>query len=112
MRLRRAARTRHKLKELEATRLIVNRTPRHIYAQVITAEGGRVIASASSVEKAVRDEVKSTGNIETASKVGTLIAERTLDSGVLNVSFDRSGYHYHGRIKALAEAARDKGLQF
>lgn len=111
-RLRRAARSRAKMHELGANRLVVNRTPRHIYAQVISGENGSVIASASTVEKSVRGDVKYTGNVDAAKQVGTLVAERALDAGVKQVAFDRSGFKYHGRVQALADAAREKGLQF
>ena len=111
-RLRRAKRSRMKMRELQVERLVVNRTPRHIYAQVISSDGGKVIASASSVDKAVRGDVKYTGNVNAAETVGTLIAERAKEAGVTKVAFDRSGYKYHGRVKALAEAARANGLQF
>ncbi len=109
-RLRRARRSRAKIRELGVTRLTVNRTPRHIYAQVIAADGGRVIASASTVEKELRAE--STGNADAAQKVGKLIAERAKEAGVTEVAFDRSGFKYHGRVKALADAAREAGLEF
>ncbi|MEL0067170.1 MAG: 50S ribosomal protein L18 [Gammaproteobacteria bacterium] len=111
-RLRRAKRTRLKMKELQVERLVVNRTPRHIYAQVISADNGKVLASASSVDKSVRGDVKYTGNVNAAETVGALIAERAKEAGVTKVAFDRSGYKYHGRVKALAEAARANGLQF
>ena len=111
-RLRRAASSRAKMHELGVNRLVVNRTPRHIYAQVISGENGSVIASASTVEKAVRGDVKSTGNVDAAKHVGTLVAERALEAGVKQVAFDRSGFKYHGRVQALADAAREKGLQF
>jgi large subunit ribosomal protein L18 len=111
-RLRRAKRTRLKMKELQVERLVVNRTPRHIYAQVISADSGKVLASASSVDKSVRGDVKYTGNVNAAETVGALIAERAKEAGVTKVAFDRSGYKYHGRVKALAEAARANGLQF
>ncbi len=111
-RLRRATRGRKKMRELQAQRLVVNRTPRHIYAQVISVDGDKVIASASTVDKAVRSEVKYSGNVDAAELVGTLVAERALEAGVTKVAFDRSGYKFHGRVKALAEAARAKGLQF
>lgn len=91
-------------------RLCVYRSPRHIYAQIIAPTGNQVLASASTVEKEGRGG--STGNIEAASKVGKLIAERAKAAGVEQVAFDRSGYAYHGRVKALAEAAREGGLQF
>ena len=111
-RLRRATRGRMKMKEMHVDRLVINRTPRHIYAQVISGENGNVIASASTVDKTVRGEVKYTGNVDAATAVGTLVAERALEKGVSKVAFDRSGFKYHGRVKALAEAARAKGLQF
>jgi len=109
-RLRRATRTRAKLRELKAVRLCVNRTPRHIYAQVISAEGDRVLASASTLDNSLRSG--KTGNADAAAEVGKLIAQRAKDAGVIEVSFDRSGFKYHGRIKALADAARESGLEF
>ncbi len=111
-RLRRAKRTRAKISELGAHRLSVHRTPRHIYAQVIAPDGSTVIASASTVQKAVKLDLKYTGNIEAAAAVGKLIAEKTKQAGVSKVSFDRSGFKYHGRVKALADAARENGLEF
>ena len=111
-RLRRAKRSRMKMRELQVERLVVNRTPRHIYAQVISSDGEKVLASASTVDKAVRGDVKYTGNMNAAEAVGTAIAERAKEAGVTKVAFDRSGYKYHGRVKALAEAARANGLQF
>ena len=111
-RLRRALRARSKIRSLGIARLTVHRTPRHIYAQVLSAEGDRVIATASTVQKDVRDAVKSTGNIEAASLIGRRIAEKAVDAGVTEVAFDRSGFRYHGRVKALADAARENGLQF
>ena len=96
--------------ELEVPRLCVYRSPRHIYAQIITAEGDKVQAAASTLEKDLRGG--STGNVDSAAKVGALIAERAKAAGVEKVAFDRSGYKYHGRIKALADAAREGGLQF
>ena len=98
------------MKELGATRLTVYRTPKHIYAQVIAPEGNEVLASASTLDKDLREG--STGNVEAAGKVGQLIAERAKAAGVSAVAFDRSGYKYHGRVKALAEAAREGGLEF
>lgn len=109
-RLRRARRARFKMRELRAVRLCVNRTPRHIYAQIISADGDTVLASASTVEKDLR--AGATGNIDAASKVGALIAERAKAAGVTEVAFDRSGFKYHGRVKALADAAREGGLSF
>ena len=98
------------MKELGVSRLCVNRTPRHIYAQVISAEGDRVVASASTLDKDLRSG--STGNRDAASAVGKLIAERAKAAGVSTVAFDRSGFKYHGRVKALADAAREGGLEF
>ena len=110
-RLRRAKRTRAKIRELGAPRLSVHRTPKHIYAQVIDSAGDKVIASASTVQKDVRDGLKATGNAEAAAAVGKAIAEKTKSAGVDQVAFDRSGFKYHGRIKALADAARENGLK-
>ena len=109
-RLRRAKKARMHIRELEVPRLSVYRTPRHIYAQIISAEGDMVQAAASSLDASVRQENK--GNSEDAAKVGKLIAEKAKELGVAKVAFDRSGYQYHGRIKALADAAREGGLQF
>ena len=111
-RLRRAKRARMKIRELGVARLCVHRTPRHIYAQVIAPNGSEVIASASTVEADVRGDLKSTGNIEAAAAVGRLLADRATANGVSDVAFDRSGFRYHGRVKALADAARENGLQF
>ncbi len=111
-RLRRARRTRMKIRELKAYRLCVHRTPRHIYAQIIAPDGGRTLAAASTLEKAVREGLRSTGNREAAAVVGRLIAERAKEKGITRVAFDRSGFKYHGRVKALAEAAREAGLEF
>jgi large subunit ribosomal protein L18 len=110
-RLRRAKRSRAKIRELGAHRLSVHRTPRHIYAQVIDPTGSKVIASASTVQKDVREGVKSTGNAEAAAAVGKAIAEKSKSAGIDQVAFDRSGFKYHGRIKALADAARENGLK-
>lgn len=111
-RIRRSRRTRAKVRELEAVRLSVHRTPRHMYAQVISADGGEVIASASTLQSDVRKEVKGTGNVSAATAVGKAIAEKAKAAGVSRVAFDRSGFKYHGRVKALAEAAREHGLEF
>lgn len=111
-RIRRATKARKKMLELGATRLVVHRTPRHIYAQVIAPNSTVVLASASTVEKSVRELVKYTGNIDAATVVGKAIAERALEKGVTVVAFDRSGFQYHGRVAALATAAREAGLQF
>lgn len=109
-RLRRAKRTRMKIRELGANRLCVHRTPRHIYAQIIAPAGGQVLASASTVEKDLR--AGATGNADAAAQVGKLIAERAKAAGIEQVAFDRSGFRFHGRVKALADAARENGLQF
>lgn len=111
-RLRRSRRGRAKIKELGVYRLCVNKTPMHTYAQVIDPSGSKVVASASTVEAGVKKDLKHTGNIEAATKIGQLIAERAKASGVEIVAFDRSGFKYHGRVKALADAARENGLQF
>lgn len=111
-RIRRATKARAKMLELGATRLVVHRTPRHIYAQVIATGSTAVLASASTVEKALREQVKSTGNKDAAAVIGKAIAERALEKGVTAVAFDRSGFQYHGRVAALATAAREAGLQF
>jgi large subunit ribosomal protein L18 len=112
-RMRRAARARAKIRELDVYRLCVHRTPRHIYAQVIAPDGGKVIASASTVEKDLRQTAKGhSGNSGAAAAIGKVIAERARAAGVERVAFDRSGFRYHGRVKALADAAREGGLQF
>ena len=111
-RLRRSRQTRIKIAQLSAVRLTVNRSNSHIYAQVIDATGGKVLASASSAEKGVRGELKNGGNVKAAAVVGKLIAEKAKQAGVEKVAFDRSGYRFHGRVKALAEAAREAGLKF
>ena len=111
-RLRRARKGRSKIRELEVNRLSIHRTPRHIYAQIIGADGGTVLASASTLEAEVRKGVKSGGNVEAASIVGARIAEKAKAAGIDTVAFDRSGFRYHGRVKALADAAREAGLKF
>ena len=111
-RLRRARKTRAKIAELKVTRLSVHRTNTHIYAQIIAETGDKVLASASTVEADVRKKVKNGGNVEAAAAIGKLIAEKAIKAGVTQVAFDRSGYKYHGRIKALADAARENGLSF
>ena len=110
VRLRRAKRARMKIRELGAVRLTVYRSPRHIYAQLIAPDGGQVLAQASTLDASLRDGA--TGNVDAARKVGTLIAERAKAVGCKRVAFDRSGYKYHGRVKGLAEAAREAGLEF
>lgn len=109
-RLRRARRTRLKIRELGEVRLCVNRSSKHIYAQIISVAGDKVLAQASTLDKELRSG--STSNIEAATKVGNLIAARAIEAGVKKVAFDRSGFQYHGRVKALADAARDGGLEF
>ncbi len=111
-RLRRARKTRARIADLKMVRLCVFRTNSHIYAQVISAEGDKVLAQASTLEAEVRDGLKSGGNIEAATLVGKRIAEKAKAAGVEKVAFDRSGFQYHGRVKALAEAARENGLSF
>ncbi len=111
-RIRRGKRTRMKMRELGVDRLSVYRSSRHIYAQIISANDNSVIASASTVEKSMRDALSYTGNAEAAAAIGKLVAERAKEKGVESVAFDRSGFKYHGRVKALAEAAREAGLQF
>jgi len=110
--MRRAKRTRAKIEQLGVMRLSVHRTPRHIYAQVIAPDGGHVVASASTLVADLRKDLKATGNVEAAKAVGKAIAERAKAAGVTQVAFDRSGFRYHGRVKALADAAREAGLQF
>ena len=111
-RLRRARHIRRKIVGLQADRLCVHRTPRHIYAQIIDKSGGKVLASASTVETDVRGAVKHGGNVEAAKLVGKRIAEKAKSAGITRVAFDRSGFKYHGRVKALADAARENGLEF
>ena len=111
-RLRRAKRARSKIRELGAHRLTIHRTPRHIYAQVVSPDGALVIASASTLQKTVSGDLKSTGNVEAAGAVGKIIAEKSKTAGITKVAFDRSGFKYHGRVKALADAARENGLEF
>jgi len=110
MRTRRSRRTRIKIQELGMHRLCINRTPRHIYAQVISPAGDRTLASASTVEPGVRKELATGGNVAAAAAVGKLVAERAKAAGIEAVAFDRSGFKFHGRVKALADAAREAGL--
>ena len=111
-RLRRATRARASIRESGTARLTVHRTPQHIYAQVTTPDGAKVLAAASTVQEAVAKDLKGTGNATAAKAVGRAIAERARAAGVESVAFDRSGFRYHGRVKALAEAAREAGLEF
>ena len=111
-RLRRARKTRAKIAELAAVRLTVHRSNSHIYAQVVDPSGAKVLAAASTVEPEVRKGVKHGGNVKAAAEVGRRIAERAKQLGIEAVAFDRAGYKFHGRVKALAEAAREAGLKF
>jgi large subunit ribosomal protein L18 len=113
-RLRRGLRTRYKIREMGIHRLCVHRTPNHIYVQLIAPApaGDRTLAAASTLESALRQTLKSTGNVEAARVVGKAIAEKAKAMGVTRVAFDRSGFKYHGRVKALADAARENGLEF
>ncbi len=111
-RLRRSRQTRHKITELKVVRLSVHRSNSHIYAQVIDPSGDKVLASASTLEPAVRNSIKYGGNVKAAAEIGKRIAEKAKQLGIEKVAFDRGGYRYHGRVKALAEAAREHGLKF
>lgn len=111
-RLRRARKARAHIRGLAVNRLTIHRTPRHIYAQIIAPDGGTVIASASTVEADVRKGAKGTGNVDAAALIGARIAEKAKAAGIDTVAFDRSGFRYHGRVKALADAAREAGLKF
>ncbi len=111
-RLRRARKTRLKIAELKSVRLSVHRTNSHIYAQVFTSCGSQVLAAASTLEPEVRKTLMNGGNVSAATAIGKLIAERAKKAGVEQVAFDRGGFQYHGRVKALAEAAREAGLKF
>lgn len=111
-RLRRAKATRSRIRKLAVPRLSVHRSGQHLYAQVFTASGDKVVASASTLQKSVREGLNGTKNMTAAAAVGKAVAERALAAGVDSVAFDRSGYRFHGRIKALAEAAREAGLKF
>lgn len=111
-RLRRAVKTRARIHELGIARLTVHRTPQHIYAQLTDATGAKVLAAASTLQAAVREGLKGTGNADAAKAVGRAIAERAKAAGITHVAFDRSGFQFHGRVKALADAAREAGLQF
>jgi large subunit ribosomal protein L18 len=112
VRIRRATRGRAKIRELGVFRLSVHRTPRHIYAQVIAPNGSEVVAAASTVQADIKTGLKYTGNADAAAAVGKAIAAKAKAAGVTKVAFDRSGFKYHGRVKALADAAREAGLEF
>ena len=111
-RLKRALRQRCKIKQLGMSRLTVHRTSQHIYAQVINQDGSATVASASTLDADVKENAKSSGNAGAAILVGKLVAQRAIEAGVSEVAFDRSGFKYHGRVKALADAAREAGLKF
>src|SRR5918912_2653706 len=111
-RLRRARQTRHKIREVGAVRLTVHRTNSHIYAQITSPSGDKVLATASSTEKEVRPQLKHGANRKAAELIGQRIAAKAKQKGIESVAFDRAGYRYHGRIKALADAARAGGLKF
>ena len=111
-RLRRARKVRYKIKDLRIQRLCVFRSPRHIYAQIIDDVSGRVVASASTIDPKLRASLQNGGNIAAASEVGKLSAENARAAGVTKVAFDRSGFRFHGRVKALGDAAREHGLKF
>ncbi len=111
-RLRRARKARSRIKRLGVDRLCIHKTPRHVYAQVISACGSKVLASASTIDKKIKGQIKYSGNAEAASIVGKTLAERAKKAGISKVAFDRSGFKFHGRIKALADAAREQGMEF
>ncbi len=111
-RMKRALKLRSKIRSLNATRLSIHRTSLHIYAQVISGDGKTTLVSASTNQAEIKESLKYTGNIEAAALVGKFIAEKAIAAGVTEVAFDRSGFKYHGRVKALADAAREAGLKF
>ncbi len=111
-RQRRARKTRAKIREFGKARLCIHRTPRHIYAQIIDGSGDKVLASASTLDSELRKDMKGTGNAAAAAAIGKAVAERAKAAGINTVAFDRSGFKYHGRVKALADAARESGLEF
>ncbi|MGY0399040.1 MAG: 50S ribosomal protein L18 [Ostreibacterium sp.] len=111
-RLRRGKRSRIAMRERGNIRLVVNKTPRHIYAQVISGCGTKVLVAASTVSPEIKSQLSYTGNIEAAVAVGKAVAEKAVAAGVKKVAFDRSGNQYHGRVKGLADAAREAGLEF
>jgi len=111
-RIRRSKKARAKIEEMQIPRLSVHRTSQHIYAQVIMPTDRKVVASVGTVQKLISSDLKNTSNIDAAKAVGKAIAEKAISAGVEKVAFDRSGFKYHGRVKALAEAAREAGLDF
>jgi large subunit ribosomal protein L18 len=111
-RMKRALKLRSKIKKLSTVRLSIHKTSQHIYAQVISADGTKTLASASTTQAEIKSALKNTGNISAAAEVGKFIAQKAIAAGVSEVAFDRSGFKYHGRVKALADAAREAGLKF
>ena len=111
-RQKRAAKTRHIIRSVGLVRLTVHRTPKHIYAQIFSSDGSKVLATASTVQRLLKSEFSNTGNVIAAKAVGKAIAEKALTLGIEKVAFDRSGFKYHGRVQALADAAREAGLNF
>jgi large subunit ribosomal protein L18 len=111
-RLKRALRLRCKIKKLSVNRLTIHRTSQHIYAQVLSVDGTSTLAAASTLQADVKAGLNNTSNIKAAIEVGRVVAERAIAAGVTEVAFDRSGFKYHGRVKALADAAREAGLKF
>jgi large subunit ribosomal protein L18 len=111
-RLKRAAKTRHVIRAIGIHRLTIHRTPRHIYAQIFTSDGSKVLVSASTLQAEIKGSLTGSGNIAAAKAVGKAIAEKAKAAGIENVAFDRSGFKYHGRVQALADAAREAGLSF
>ena len=111
-RIRRSKRTRSRIRLLGMNRLSVHRTPRNIYAQIFSTDNSTVVASASTLDKEIKGKIKNGGNVEAATEVGKIIAERAKKAGITRVAFDRSGFKFHGRIKALADAARENGMEF
>ena len=111
-RMKRALKLRCQIKKLKATRLSIHKTSQHIYAQVLSKDGSTTLASASTTQADIKAALKSTSNTEAAKEVGKIVAQRAVAVGVTEVAFDRSGFKYHGRVKALADAAREAGLKF
>jgi len=111
-RMKRALKVRSKISQLRTTRLTIHRTPQHIYAQIISEDGSSTLASASTTQAEIKTALKHTGNIQAAAEVGKRIAQKAIAAGITEVAFDRSGFKYHGRVKALADAAREAGLKF
>lgn len=111
-RIRRAKKIRAGIRSTGRDRLTIFRTPRHIYAQIISAEGDKTLACASTVDKSIQEGLEGTGNIAAATAVGKAIAEKAIEAGIKEVAFDRAGFKYHGRVRALADAAREAGLSF